>query len=59
MPTLWFRWRVRLLKTWRFRFYEASMLGCPKCHDVFNYCHGVNPTGKRSDFVIKLRPRVR
>jgi len=42
---------------WKFRFYEVKMLECPKCHKVFNYYFGVSSRGKRSEFVIRVRPR--
>jgi len=44
---------------WRFRFYEVKMLECPKCRGVFNYYSGVSPMGKRSEFVIRIKPRGR
>ena len=46
-----------LREPWRFRFYTVRMLECPKCHKVFNYYFGVSPRGKRSEYVIKIRPR--
>jgi uncharacterized C2H2 Zn-finger protein len=30
---------------------------CPRCHGVFNYYRDVSPKGKRSEFVIRVRPR--
>jgi uncharacterized C2H2 Zn-finger protein len=30
---------------------------CPRCHGVFNYYQGVSPKGRRSEFVIRVRPR--
>ncbi|ACL11530.1 hypothetical protein DKAM_1204 [Desulfurococcus amylolyticus 1221n] len=44
---------------WRFRFYSVEMLECPRCRGVFNYYSGISPTGKRSEFVIMLKPRVK
>jgi len=44
-------------KTWGFRFYEVKRLECPKCHGVFNHYHGVSPSGKKSEFVIRIKPR--
>ncbi|MEM1703568.1 MAG: hypothetical protein QXQ31_05905 [Zestosphaera sp.] len=49
----------QLREPWRFRFYEVKMLECPKCRGVFNYYEGFSPRGKRSSFMIKMRPRVR
>jgi uncharacterized C2H2 Zn-finger protein len=49
----------RALKTWKFRFYDVEMLVCPKCKGVFNHYYGVSPSsGKRSEFVIRVKPRV-
>ena len=47
------------LKTWKFRFYEVKCLECPKCHGVFNHYQGLSPAGKRSEFVIRVKPRIR
>jgi uncharacterized Zn finger protein len=48
------------LKSWKFRFYDVRMLQCPKCGGVFNHYYGVSPrTGKVSEFVIRIRSRVR
>jgi transposase-like protein len=47
------------LKTWKFRFYEVKRLECPKCHRVFNHYQGLSPAGKMSEFVIRVKPRVR
>jgi hypothetical protein len=38
-------------KTWRFRFYEVERLEYPRCH-------GVSPSSKKSEFVIRVRPRT-
>ena len=43
---------------WRFRFYTVKMLECPRCHGVFNYYSGISPSGKRSEFVIRMKPKV-
>jgi hypothetical protein len=34
-------------ETWKFRFYG-----------VFNHYPGTSPRGKRSEFVIRIRPRI-
>jgi transposase len=47
------------LETWKFRFYEVKHLECPKCHGVFNHYRGLSPAGKRSEFVIRVKPKVR
>ena len=46
-------------KPWQFRFYTVKMLECPRCRGVFNYYSGVSPKGRRSAFVIKVKPRPR
>ena len=48
----------RVLKTWHFGFYNVSRIECLRCHGVFNYYQGVSPKGKRSEFVIRVRPRA-
>ena len=47
----------RLLKTWKFRFYDVRKLKCPKCHGIFNRYYGVSPGGRVSEFVIRVKPR--
>ncbi len=44
---------------WRFRFYTVKMLQCSKCNGVFNYYCGVSSRGRKSEFVIRVRPRMR
>jgi hypothetical protein len=46
------------LKIWRFRFYSVERLRCPKCGGIFNHYSGVSPKGKRSEFVIRVKPRA-
>jgi len=58
-PYCGYEGEFRLVKTWKFRFYEVKMFSCPKCRGIFNYYSGVSSTGRRSEFVIRLRPRVR
>jgi len=47
----------RLIKNWRFKFYDVKMFECPKCHSVFNHYAGVSVKGKTSEFVIKVKPK--
>jgi len=56
-PYCGYEGEFRVLKTWRFRFYNVSRMECPRCHGVFNYYQGVSPKGKRSEFVIRVRPK--
>jgi hypothetical protein len=45
------------LKEWKFRFYNVKGLQCLKCKGIFNHYDGVSPRGRRSEFVIKVKPR--
>jgi uncharacterized Zn-finger protein len=58
-PYCGYEGEFRVHKTWRFRFYEVERLECPGCHGVFNHYHGISPTGRKSEFVIRVRPRAR
>lgn len=44
---------------WRFRFYTVRALECPRCGGAFNHYSGTSPRGKRSEYVIRVRPRAR
>ena len=46
------------LKTWSFGFYDVSILECPKRWRRFNHYIGVTSEGKRSEFVVRDRPRA-
>jgi uncharacterized Zn finger protein len=58
-PYCSFEGEFKVLKTWKFRFYDVKMLRCLKCNGIFNYYYGVSPRGKVSEFVIRINPRVR
>lgn len=58
-PYCGYEGEFKLHKTWKFRFYDVSRFECQKCHGVFNYYRGVSPTGKKSEFVIRVKPRVK
>jgi uncharacterized Zn finger protein len=58
-PYCGYEGEFKLLKTWKFRFYEVKRLECPKCHGVFNHYQGSSPAGKKVEFVIRIRPRGR
>ncbi|MEM1676128.1 MAG: hypothetical protein QXX35_05810 [Desulfurococcaceae archaeon] len=47
-----------LREPWRFRFYTVKRFECPKCHGVFQFYSGVSVKGKRSEFTIRIKPRV-
>jgi len=51
-PYCGYEGEFRLLKTWKFRFYDIKMLECTSCKCVFNHYYGVSSTGKRSEFMI-------
>jgi hypothetical protein len=48
---------LKLLKSWRFRFYGVKRLEYLGCHGVFNHYKGVSPRGKKSEFVIRIKHR--
>jgi predicted RNA-binding Zn-ribbon protein involved in translation (DUF1610 family) len=53
-PYCGFEGEFKVLKTWRFRFYDVKRLLCPKCGNRFNYYRGASPrTGKVSEFIIR------
>jgi len=43
---------------WCFRLYEIKRLECPRCHGVFNHYQGVSPSGRKSEFVIRIKPEA-
>lgn len=48
----------KLLKSWKFRFYDVKMFSCPCCGGVFNYYAGISPRSRRlSEFYVRIRPR--
>ncbi|MEM0362067.1 MAG: hypothetical protein QXH57_05605 [Sulfolobales archaeon] len=58
-PYCGFEGEFKLLKNWKFRFYEVRRLQCPKCGGLFNYYSGTSPTGKKSEFTIRVKPRIK
>ena len=48
-----------VIKTWQFKFYEVKMLQCPNCNGIFNYYKGTSAKGKRSEYIIRIKPRAR
>ena len=56
-PYCGFEGEHRLLKTWKFGFYDVKMLECPRCRGVFNHYYGVSPRGKVSKFTIRVKPK--
>jgi len=57
-PHCGYEGEFKVHKSWSFRFYEVKRIECLKCHGIFNYYHGISPTGKKSEFVIRVKPRV-
>jgi len=56
-PYCGYEGEFKLIKKWRFRFYDVKRLECPKCNGVFNHYMGVSVKGKTSEFMIKVKPR--
>lgn len=56
-PFCGFEGQFDTAKEWRFRFYVVRRVSCPRCGGVFNHYLGISPTGKRSEFVIRVKPR--
>ena len=50
---------MELRNPWKFLFYSVKRLQCPKCGGIFNLYSGVSPKGKRSEFVIRVKARVK
>ena len=58
-PYCGFEGGFKIHKTWRGRVHEVNHLECSKCHGVFNHYQGLSPAGKRSEFVVRVKPRIR
>jgi hypothetical protein len=58
-PYCGFEGEFKILKTWKFRFYNVKKLQCPKCMGILNHYYGASPRGEVSEFVIRVSPRVR
>jgi len=56
-PNCGFEGEFETLRLWKFRFYEVRRLVCPGCKGLFNHYVGVSPRGKRSEFIIRVKPR--
>jgi len=46
---------LKVLKEWKFSFYDVRKIQCPKCNGIFNYYKGKSPKGKPSKFIIKVK----
>ncbi len=57
-PYCGYEGEFKLLKSWKFRFYDVKMLSCPHCGSIFNYYIGTSPrSGRLSEFYVRIRPR--
>jgi DNA-directed RNA polymerase subunit RPC12/RpoP len=56
-PYCGFEDAFKLLKTWRYRWWNVYFYECPKCEAHF--ASNVDPEGKRKSFAIVYKPRVR
>ena len=45
-PYCGYEGEFRVLKTWRFRFYNVSRMECLRCHGVFQLLPGREPQGE-------------
>ena len=54
-PYCGFEGEFKVLKTWRFRFYEVKRLECPRCRRVFNHYQRVSPRGKKTELVVRVK----
>jgi DNA-directed RNA polymerase subunit RPC12/RpoP len=55
-PHCGFEGELKLLKTWRFRWWNVYYYQCPKCSGRFRW--HVDPEGKRKSFVVRVSPRA-
>jgi len=58
-PCCSYEGEFKFSKTWKFRFYDVKRMECPKCNGIFNYYKGVSSKGKTSEFVIRIKPKVK
>ena len=56
-PYCGYEGEFRLLKTWRYSWWDVYFYECPKCSARF--ASYVDPEGKRKSFVILFKPRAR
>jgi DNA-directed RNA polymerase subunit RPC12/RpoP len=47
----------KLLKTWRYRWWDVYFYECLECHGRFGFY--VDPIGKRKSYIIKFAPKTR
>jgi predicted RNA-binding Zn-ribbon protein involved in translation (DUF1610 family) len=55
-PRCGFEGELKLLKTWRFRWWNVYYYQCPKCSGRFRW--HVDPERKRESFVVRVSSRA-
>jgi hypothetical protein len=53
-PYCGFEGGFKLLKTWKFKWYNVRYHECPRCNRKFRFYTGVSPRGKKSEFIIRV-----
>ena len=56
-PYCGYEGEFKLLKTWKYRWWNVYLYECPRCGGRFRY--QVDPEGKRRSFIIKTSFRVK
>jgi uncharacterized Zn finger protein len=56
-PYCGFEGEFKLLKTWRYRWWNVYFYECPNCHGRFR--HQVDPTGKCKSYVMRIGAHAR
>ena len=56
-PYCSFEGEFKLLKTWRYRWWDVYFYECPKCGGRFRW--QVDPEGRRKSYVLKVGVYVR
>jgi len=51
-PYCGFEGEFKLLKTWKYRWWNVYFYECPNCHGRFRY--QVDPAGKYKSYVMRL-----
>jgi uncharacterized Zn finger protein len=56
-PHCGYEGEFKLLKTWKYRWWDVYFYECPECHGRF--ASYLDPDGKRKNFVILYKPRAK
>lgn len=51
-PYCGFSGEHKLLKTWRYSWWNVYLYECSQCHSKFRY--NVDPTGKKKNFIMRI-----